>query len=239
MPDEPHGRGGFEAERFEPESLAGLPAGYALRPLPVGRHGLTRAQVVRNQRMRMIGAMLAVLPQHGYPAITIGHLASAAGVSRAAFYAQFESKEECFLATYDMARGWLCERVEQAAASSAEWPERVRGGVGTTLQLLAANPALARLFAIDAAQAGEAARERQRAFLARYGDALRGGRRDDLALPHELEEMLLGGVLTTVARYVESGRTKRLPEAVDEVVQYLLIPYLGVTASRRVVDEAA
>jgi AcrR family transcriptional regulator len=238
MPAKPQG-GGCEAERFEPEVLAGLPAGYALRPLPPGRHGLTRAQVVRNQRMRVIGAMLRVLPRHGYAGTTIGHLARAAGVSRAAFYTQFDSKEQCFLATYDLARDWFCDRVEAAASEDAEWPERVRAGVRAALRLLAANPSLARLFAIDAAQAGEAARERQRTFLACFREALRSGRRDSLPLPDELEEMLLGGALATIARYVESDRAEHLAEATDELLQYLLIPYLGVVETLRVVDTAA
>jgi AcrR family transcriptional regulator len=238
MPAKPQG-GGWEAERFEPEVLAGLPAGYALRPLPAGRHGLTRAQVVRNQRMRVIGAMLTVLSQHGYAGTTIGHLARAAGVSRAAIYTQFDSKEQCFLATYDLARNWFCDRVEAAVPGDVEWPEQVRAGALAALRLLAANPTLARLFAIDAAQAGEAARERQREFLARFGEALRGGRRDGLPLPEELEEMLLGGALATIARYVESDCAERLAEATDELLQYLLIPYLGVVETRRVLDEAA
>jgi AcrR family transcriptional regulator len=231
--------GGSESERFEPETLAGLPAGYALRPLPVGRHGLTRAQVIRNQRMRLIGAMLRLLPRHGYAATTIGHLAREAGVSRAAFYEQFYAKEDCFIATYDLAGKWLCERVVSAAAAHSAWPDRMRAGVANALRLLGANPPLAHLFAIDVSQAGPLARERQRACLARFAEALRAGRSDRPELPPELEEMLLGGALATIARYVESGRVGGLTDATDEMLQYLLIPYLGPQESRRIASEAA
>jgi AcrR family transcriptional regulator len=231
--------GGWEPERFEPEVLAGLPPGYALRPLPVGRHGLTRAQVVRNQRMRLVSAMLSALSEHGYAATTIAHLARDAGVSRAAFYQQFDSKKECFLATYDLAGRWLCERVERAVAADAEWLGRVRLAVAATLHLLAANPTLAHLFAIDVFQAGRTARERQQACLAHFAKTLRDGRSGHSDLPPELEEMLLGGALTTIARYVDSGQVERLPEATEELLQYLLIPYLGAEESRRIASEAA
>jgi AcrR family transcriptional regulator len=229
---------GSGAERFEPEALGELPAGFALRPLPPGRHGLSRSQVVRNQRMRLIAAMLDVLPRRGYAGITIGHLTQGASVSRAAFYEQFESKEECFLATHDLAAQWLCERVERGAGVAGEWPFQMRAGVAETLRLLAANPALAHLFAIDAVQAGLQARQRQQAFLGRFAEALRAGRVDHPDLPLELEEMLLGGALMTIARYVESGRAEQLADAAPELLQYLLIPYLGPSETQRIARAA-
>jgi AcrR family transcriptional regulator len=231
--------GGAEPDRFEPDAIAELPVELAFSKLPVGRHGLPRAFVVRNQRLRMIAAMLRVLPEHGYAGTTIGQLTREAGVSRAALYGQFSGKEDCFLATYDLAGEWLRERVAAAAASAVEWPARVRAGVNEALRLLAANPALARLFAVDALQAGQAARERQRECLTRFAEALRVGRVDQVDLPLELEEMLLGGALATIGRYVDSGRSEQLADAGDELLQYLLIPYLGLGETRRIVAEAA
>lgn len=226
-----------EPERFQPDAHSSLPAELALARLPAGRHGLPRSFVVDNQRRRLIAAMLAVLPQHGYPAITIGHLTREARVSRAAFYEQFAGKEECFLAAYDLASGWLCERVERVAAA-AQWPTCVPAGVSEALRLLAANPALARL-AIEAPGAGAAARGRQRTCLARLAGTLRAGRPTRLEFPPDFEQLLLGGAVSLVASYVEADRTEQLPEATAELVQYLLIPYLGAQETDRVVAEAA
>ncbi len=228
-----------EPERFEPDVIADLPAELALSPLPGGRHGLPRSFVVQNQRLRIISSMLHVLPRHGYAGTTIGHLTEGARVSRAAFYAQFEGKEEAFLATYDLAGQWLCEHVEQAVSADDEWPTRVRAGVAEALRLLAQNPAVAHLIAVEALQAGSAARERQQACLARFAEALRAGRPRGAELPAELEEMLLGGVLSTIARYVDAGRAEQLPGAAAELVQYLLIPYLEPEESRRIAAQAA
>jgi AcrR family transcriptional regulator len=223
-----------EPERFEPEALADP----ALATLPAGRHGLPRSVVSRNQHLRIVGAMLRALPEHGYAATTIGHLTRKAGVSREAFYAQFDSKQECFLVTYDLATEWLCKRIELAVDDDEEWPSRVRAGVSEALRLLAANPPLARLFAIEVLQAGAAARERQQACLTRFAKALRAGRPDRDELPPELEEMLLGGVMTTIGRYVDSGRTEQLPEATAELTEYLLIPYLGPEETKRIARAA-
>jgi AcrR family transcriptional regulator len=218
---------GGEPQRFEPGDFAGLPAELALARLPPGRHGLPRAFVASNQRLRIIAGILRVLPQQGYPGTTIGHVTAEAGVSRAAFYQQFESKEACFLAAYDVASEWLCERIEAAVGAGDEWADRVRSGVAEMVRLLTGNPAVAHLIAVEALQAGAAARQRQQAFLARFAAALRAGRRGSAEVPAELEELLLGGVVSLSARYMETGRAKQLPEATARLVEDLLIPYLG------------
>jgi AcrR family transcriptional regulator len=216
-----------EGERFDPELLAGLPPELALGRLPPGRHGLPRSFVADNQRLRMIAAMLRVLPRHGYPETTIGHVTREARVSRAAFYKQFASKEECFLATYDLACRWLCERVDHAVAGAEDWPGRIRAAAAEALRLLGANPAVAHLFAVEALQAGPAARERQQQGLARFAAALRQGRPAGASSAPELEDLLLGGIVALIARYLTTGRAERLPEETETLVEYLLIPYLG------------
>jgi AcrR family transcriptional regulator len=237
-PDEPSS-GGLEPERFGVDALVDLPAELAFSRLPPGRHGLPRSFVARNQRLRIVAAMLQILPRHGYHGTTIGHVTAEARISRAAFYRQFEGKEECFLATYDLVAGWLCEWVERAVAADDGWSARVRTGVAEMLQLLAANPPLAHLIAVEAPQAGPAARARQQSCLARFAAALRAGRPRREDLPADLEELLLGGVFSLIARYVDSGRAERLPDATAELVQYLLIPYLEPGEPKRIAEDRA
>lgn len=215
-----------EPERFEPGALAGLPPELALARLPPGRHGLPRSFVTDQQRLRIVAAMLRVLLEHGYPDVTITHITREAAVSRTAFYRQFADKEECFLATYDLAAEWFCARIERATAGATSWPDRARAGVGEAVSLLTANPPVAHLFAVEALQAGPAARERQQACLARFASALR---QDEPARPEvspELEEMLLGGAVSLIARYVDSGRPEQIEAAVGTLVESLLVPYL-------------
>jgi TetR/AcrR family transcriptional regulator len=231
--------GDAEPDRFEPDALAGLPPEAALSRLPPGRHGLPRSFVAGNQRLRIVAAMLRVLPRHGYPATTIGHVTEEAGVSRASFYAQFDNKEDCFLATYDLAAAWLCERVERASAGDREWSSRVRAGVSEALRLLAANPEVAHLIAIEAGRAGSAARQRRRECLNGLAEALRTGRPSGGELPVELEQLLIGGALAHVARYVEADRIEQLADATPALVHYMLIPYLDPVESRRIAEQAA
>jgi AcrR family transcriptional regulator len=211
-----------DPERFEPE-LPELLDELALSQLPAGRHGLPRAFVVRNQRLRIVAAMLRVLPRHGYAQTTIGHVTREAGVSRSAFYGQFESKEECFLATYDIAAGWICARVERVISAGHEWPASARAGASEAMRLLAANPDVAHLLSVEALQAGAAARRRRQGCIEHLTEILRTGRPADAELPEELEELLIGGTLSLVGRYVDTGRVEQLPgAAVDLMALYFL-----------------
>lgn len=219
-----------EPERFEPGAFGGLPPELALARLPPGRHGLPRSFVADQQRLRIVAAMLRVLPRHGYPDTTIAHITGEAAVSRSAFYQQFGGKEECFLATYDLAAEWFCERVERATAAAASWPDRARAGVAEAVELLRANPAVAHLFAVEALQAGPAARERQQACLARFAAALRRQDRRRPEVSPELEELLLSGAVSLVARYVDGGRGEQIEAAVGTLVESLLVPYLDPEA---------
>jgi AcrR family transcriptional regulator len=218
---------GGEPTPFAPEVLADPPTELAMARLPPGRHGLPRSFVARNQRARIVAGLLRILPRRGYPATTIGHITREAGVSRAAFYQHFGSKEECFLDTYDIAARWFCEEVERAVAGEDRWPGRIRAGAAAALRLLGANPLVAHLMAVEALQAGSAARARQQAMLERFAAALRAGHPGRPGLPDDLADLLLGGVVSLIARYVDSDRAERLPEATAALVEYLLIPYLG------------
>lgn len=215
-------------DSIRPPALGdGLPAEIALARLPAGRHGLPRSFVARNQRVRLLAAMLRLLPEHGYPALTIGQLTSEAGVSRAAFYGQFSGKEECFLAAYEVASRWLRERVEAAVVECDDWEERVRVGATEALRLLGANEPVAHLLAVEAYRAGEAARDSQQALLGCFAAALRDAPRSEREIPSEIADLLLGGIVSLVARYVSTGRAEELPEATAPLVEYLLLPYLG------------
>jgi AcrR family transcriptional regulator len=222
-----------EPPRFDPAGFAELPDRLALGQLPPGRHGLPRSFVVRNQRLRIVAGLLRVLPRHGYAETTIEHVIREARVSRAAFYGQFAGKEECFLEAYAIGSRWLCDGVE-AAIGDERWPARVRVGVGEALRMLAANPPLAHLIAIEALQAGAAARKLQQASLARLAEVLRLGRPERPELPADLEPLLLGGALSVVSRHVEQGRIEQLQEIEAALVECLLLPYLGPTKSKRI-----
>ena len=93
-------------------------------PLPAGRHGFSREQVAHNQRERLIAGLATAVAEHGYQAVTITHITKEAKVSRRVFYENFEGKEECFLAAFEVVVGHIRELAGEAVAPVEDWPHR-------------------------------------------------------------------------------------------------------------------
>ncbi len=58
--------------------------------LPRGRHGLSRADVARSQRERLVAATAQVTAERGYEATTVADILTASGVGRESFYEIFQ-----------------------------------------------------------------------------------------------------------------------------------------------------
>ena len=100
------------------------------RALPRGRNRLPVALVRRDQRERLLRSMIDAAAERCYAAVTVGEVVARARVSRSSFYAQFESKEDCFVAASTEGRARLVAQVRQAvrrlpAGSSDELRLRV------------------------------------------------------------------------------------------------------------------
>jgi AcrR family transcriptional regulator len=208
-----------------------------LSRLPPGRHGLSREFVSKNQRDRLTAGMIAAVAEHGYHDTTITQIAAAAGVSRRTFYAYFSSKQECFLATYDVVARHLREAVHHAAADQAPWAERVRAKLAAALEFFAANPDLARFVLIAPARAGDEIPARYRLGIANTLAELTEGMPAPPGVhsPSDaVQHSLVGGMATLVVRKVEAGEGERLPELLPDLLVLLLSPFLGQKEALRV-----
>ena len=132
------------------------------RRLPRGRHRLSREQVETDQRLRIAAGMTEAMGDAGYVGTSVADIIGRAGVSRETFYRLFDDKQDCFLSTFDLVAAILVERVEQAPVSGTRL-ERVQSVVDAYLQLLADEPASARLFLVEVHAAGDEAIARRAA----------------------------------------------------------------------------
>ena len=212
-----------------------------LARLPRGRHGLPQDFVDRNHRNRLLAAAIEAIAECGYPAVTVADITRHAAVSRGAFYRHFSDKEDCFLAAYDIAVEWLWERVEATIAATMGWAQGVANSVERLLDLLAADPRLARICTVEAFVVGPVAVARHEALIDRLAALLRRGSEEPTAgaaLPPQLEEGLLGGAVSLVARYIHSERGEHLQELTPILVELLLSPYVGPDEARRLLAPA-
>ncbi|HET9154657.1 MAG TPA: TetR/AcrR family transcriptional regulator [Solirubrobacterales bacterium] len=212
-----------------------------LGPLPPGRHGFSREQVAAHQRERLIAGLAEAVVEHGYNAVTIGHITKAAKVSRRAFYAQFESKEECFLAAFEIVIAHMGELITEAIAPIPDWPHRVVAGLRALLAFLASDPALARLCLVDSLSAGPAIAGRFGEAIAGFRPLLEPGRaerRSPRPLPDSTEDSLIGALASLISRSVAAGEAERLPGLLPDFVEFVLMPYLGPDEAHRLARES-
>lgn len=206
---------------------------------PRGRHRLPPEVVARSQRERLLEAAIRVVAEKGYGAMTVADLTGEAGVSRTTFYELYDDKEACFLAAYDNAVEMLVRRVIAAYESQGNWPDRAAAGLAAMLEVLAGEPALARLSLVDIGNAGPAAQRRYRAAIQRLTPLFEEGR--DFApggrnLPANTSRMAIGGVTGLIADELVAGRAKQLPGLLSDVLFATLVPYIGPDAAAREVE---
>jgi AcrR family transcriptional regulator len=136
--------------------------------LPRGPHALTREEVVRSQRTRLLRAMAETTAEKGYVQTTVADILRAAKVSRETFYQQFSSKQDCFIAAYEATAGAVLALLEHEAAVDGPPLERFERTIGVYLATLAAEPAFARLFMVEVYAAGDEVLERRAAIQERF-----------------------------------------------------------------------
>jgi AcrR family transcriptional regulator len=190
------------------------------------RSGLSRGEVIANQRRRIFDGMAAALAYHGYEDTKITDVVELAGLSRATFYEHFRGKEVCFAAAYEDGVERLATVVEGAAQREQSWDAQISAGLRVGLEMLAADPPLAHLLLVESLAAARPARLEHERSLVRLAEALRppvelpGGE----TVPEETLRLLAGGLASHLSGRVLAGEAERLAEDHELLLQYLLAP---------------
>lgn len=178
-------------------SDCGEPTGVLYQKLKPGP-GKNAAQVADHQRARIHSAMLELVAENGYEAVTVRDLARAAGVSTRSFYGHYSSKEQCFLVVLQL----VIQRVPRLFELSQECTseERIQLAIETVVCALASEPKAARLLCVDAYTAGPIAlrhaesgrRSIERAIDERFGE------KPSVSRPSLAAEAVVAGVYSAV-----------------------------------------
>jgi AcrR family transcriptional regulator len=213
-----------------------------LGPLPAGRHGFSREQVAHNQRERLIAGLATAVAERGYRAVTITDITKEARVSRRVFYENFEGKDECFLAAFEVVVGHILELAAEAAAGFEDWSGRAVAVARAVLTFFAEEPDLARLCLVESQSAGPAVSARFHESVhevvpyLEQGRAERSGERE---LPPTTEESTIGALVMLASRKVAAGEARQLEDLLPEFAEFILAPYLGAEEAAKLARQAA
>ncbi|HKZ14267.1 MAG TPA: TetR/AcrR family transcriptional regulator [Solirubrobacterales bacterium] len=203
-------------------------------PLPRGKHGLPRAEVVRSQRERLQAAAAKVCAERGYDATTVATILAEAGVGRETFYELFEDRRDCVLAAHQVLLDDLIERVRVAYTGPGEWVERCRATIAALLGWFAADPLAGRFLLVELPAVGPEFHERFEAGFDRFVAVIDAGLDPDLPQsdPLPATSLAVGAAISRVYGEVAGGRTADLMALVPALTYEVLVPFLGEDAAR-------
>ena len=206
--------------------------------LPRGRSRLPLSDVRASQRERLLRSVIAAVSESGYLAVTVADIVRRARVSRAAFYAHFADKEDCFLAATAQGRELMIAQVVSATRAlpgGSDDEEVLRVGCRAYLSFLADEPEFARVFYIHMPAAGPRAVDRLDAATGLFADLnqrwherAREHHPRWPSVPPEAYLALAGAADQLVRSMVRSGRADALPELEETLVSL----HLAVLAAR-------
>jgi AcrR family transcriptional regulator len=200
----------------------------AVRPtLPRHRHDLSREEITRAQRARIIVATAEVVTEVGYHDASAKAIIQRAGVSSKTFYALYEDKESAFMAGYTLLDGVFVQLARTALTGNGSDPSAaVRDGFGAFLEGLAAWPLFARMHAVEGRAAGARALSHRTLvydeFVSALATALTTARKQDerISVPSDAVLMgVVGGIGELVLQHIVEEGPATLPELLPVVVE--------------------
>jgi AcrR family transcriptional regulator len=236
--------GGHRWSKLEPgPALPPSPhvAEVSLRPPPTigpGRPRLSKAEVTRNQRERILYATANVAAAKGYGASTIADITIGAGVDRRVFYKHFRDKQQAFLATHEFAVHQLMALAASAFFSAKEWPQRVWEAMRATTQFEATHPVITHIGHVESHAVGAPAIQRVDDSRAAFTIFLQEGSQLTSSPPSRIAMEAIAGAVFEIgyhqARRGHSGQISRLAPHASYLV---LAPFMGPDAANEFIDE--
>lgn len=184
--------------------------------------------VAATQRDRLFDGLVQTVAEKGYVNARVSDICQAAGVTRPAFYALFDGKDDAFLATYRHGTGVLLALMRYAYREEPNWRAGARAALRMMLDVLASVPAFATMAIVEIDAVGPAARAERVELLSQFNQFFADAPcRPELSDPEDLIRSIVGGIYTTVYRYVAAGRVAELPELLPTLTYFAVVPFVG------------
>lgn len=192
--------------------------------------------VARNQRWRLLAAMVGAVAERGYERTTISDVSELSGVSRTAFYRHFANKEDCFVAVVDETTQFAMAAAAEAYGDVDGWDERLIAAYEALIGQIVAQPAAARVCFLEVYVAGDTAIEHADRGAAAFERWIRAGfeQSDDYAgVDPAVARGIVGGVRKVIFKRLRLGEEALLPELAPQLADWALTYKTPSVAIRR------
>ena len=189
------------------------------------------------QRAGLCRCMAQVAARRGFEAATIDEAVRLSGFGKATFYKFFEGKDACLLEGFERCGEAILARIAERTRYGEELAATVEAALDEMLEILAAEPDVARLVLVEVRVAGPRCREAQQLWLERFAGLLEDA--DLRSGPGEGEEtarMTVGALAFLLASKVSRDGTAGLPAMLPDLLYVALAPYLGAEAAAEMLE---
>jgi AcrR family transcriptional regulator len=168
--------------------------------------------VAVSYRQRLLDGLAASINERGYRDTTVADIVRHAQTSRRSFYAEFSSRDDCFVGLLEVMNARMQAAIEASVTPSADWRVQVRQAVTAYVDTVASQPAITVSWIRELPALGDAGRVLQREAMTSFtsmllrlvdNDAFRSA--GTRKLTPGLALLLLGGLREVTASIVETG----------------------------------
>jgi AcrR family transcriptional regulator len=207
-------------------------------PLPAGRPSMSAAEVVRNQRERILYAAAEVGANKGYTAATVADITAVAGVDRRVFYANFRDKQDAFLAVHELGFQQAMAVCASAFFSAASWPERVWEALLAGTHFDASYPVFSHIKYVEAHALGREAIQRVEDSHAAFTIFVQEGfPLSDSPPARSVLDALAAAGYELGYRLCRQRQIELLPRMTPHAAYLVLTPFVGSAAANEFIDE--
>jgi AcrR family transcriptional regulator len=207
-------------------------------PLPRGRPKLSRGELIRNQRERIMYATAETVVAKGYNATTVADITAAAKVDRRVFYSHFRDRQQAYVAVHELGMQHLMAVSAAAFFSASEWPERVWQATWASTQFEAAHPVVTKFGHIHSHAVGAAAIQRIDDAREAFTLFLQEGNRYTTKAPSRRAMEAIGGAVFEIAyRQARLDRCDLIARLAGHATYLVLAPFLGPAQASEFVEE--
>lgn len=128
--------------------------------------------------------------------------------------------------------GQLQVAVLEACQGQGVWPAKIAAAVRAATEFAATEPERARLLTIESLIHQPDGGERYGRMIEHFAELLRADAPQDRRRPKSTEQALVGGVARTLADHLRTEDFDALRASVSELVELLLVPYVGRAEAR-------
>lgn len=207
-------------------------------PIPPGRSKLSKSEIARNQRERIVYATAEIAALKGYTVATVSDITSAAGVDRRVFYTHFGDKQQAFLAVHELCVQQLLAVTASAFFGADSWPERAWEAMRAYTHFQSTHSIVAHIALVESHAVGAPAVQRiddgRAAFLMFFQEGNQYASRE---ASRSTMEASIGAIFELFYFQAREGRSDQLSRLNCNGAYLMLAPFLGPAAANEFIDE--